>query len=89
MNESGKTVFLEALQKSDDIFDLAKFAHIDDYPRKTLRTYERRHDAHPDTATVLTYELTEKEAEGINTLLHTQLPAKFQFSINHNYQNTI
>ena len=87
MNKSGKTVFLEALQKSDDIFGLAKFEHVDDYPRKNLRTYERRHEKHPDTATVLTYEITEKEAEEINKLLHTQLPAKFQFSILHDYKN--
>ena len=87
MNESGKTVFLEALQKSDDIFDLAKFIPIDDYPRKNLSFYERRHETLPDTATVLTYEITDKEADAINKSLHTQLPSKFRFSIHHYYDN--
>jgi predicted ATP-dependent endonuclease of OLD family len=47
MNESGKTVFLEALAKSDDIFDLAKFDYVEDYPRKNLHTYESRHLTNP------------------------------------------
>jgi predicted ATP-dependent endonuclease of OLD family len=87
MNESGKTVFLEALQKSDDIFDRAKFDYIDDYPRRNLSTYEKRHDTNPDTVTVLTYELTDKEAAAINQTLRTQLPKNFRFSINRDYQN--
>jgi predicted ATP-dependent endonuclease of OLD family len=87
MNESGKTVFLEALQKSDDVFGLAKFDHVDDYTRKNLGTYEKRHEKTPDTATVLTYEITDKEAEEINRSLHTQLRGKFQFSIFHDYKN--
>jgi predicted ATP-dependent endonuclease of OLD family len=74
MNESGKTVFLEALQKSDDIFDRAKFDYIDDYPRRNLSTYEKRHDTNPDTVTVLTYELTDKEAAAINQTLRTPTP---------------
>jgi AAA ATPase domain len=87
MNESGKTVFLEALAKADDIFDLAKFDYVEDYPRKNLRAYENRHLTNPDTATVLTYELTDSEAAAINQTLRTQLPKNFRFSINHDYQN--
>jgi hypothetical protein len=87
MNESGKTVFLEALQKSDDIFDRAKFGPIDDYPRKHLTTYERRHDKNPDTVTILTFQITDDEAASINETLNTQLPNDFQFSITSDYQN--
>jgi hypothetical protein len=86
MNGSGKTV-LEALAKSDDIFDLAKFDYVEDYPRKNLRTYESRHLTNPDTATVLTYELTDSKAAAINQTLRTQLPKNFRFLVNHDYQN--
>ena len=87
MNESGKTVFLEALLKSEDIFDRAKFDYIDDYPRKDLSIYEKRHSTNPDTVTTLTYQLTDKKVAAINQTLHTQLPKNFQFSIHHNYQD--
>ena len=36
MNESGKTVFLQALQKSRDALKVAKFDPVPDYPRKDL-----------------------------------------------------
>ena len=42
MNEAGKTVFLQVLQKSADVFGTAKFDPVDDYPRKNLNDYERR-----------------------------------------------
>ncbi|MCC6891074.1 MAG: AAA family ATPase [Hyphomicrobiales bacterium] len=87
MNEAGKTVFLQALQKSDDVFGTAQFDHVDDYPRKNLNNYERRHEEKPDTATVLTYELADSEVEHINQTLHTKLPKNFQFSVHHDYKN--
>lgn len=87
MNEAGKTVFLQALQKSDDVFGLAKFQYIDDYPRKNLNSYEKRHEVRPDTVTILKYELTDREVAEINRLLHTNLPNKLQFTVHHNYKN--
>src|SRR5437764_1090404 len=87
MNEAGKTVFLQALQKSNDVFGVAKFDHIDDYPRKNLNAYERRHATTPDNATVLTYKLTESEVAETNALLHTTLPKDFLFAITHKYNN--
>lgn len=87
MNESGKTVFLEALHKSDDVLGLAKFNHIDDYPRKNLNAYERRHETNPATVTELTYVLSDDEVAKVNDELHTELPNGFQFSISHQYNN--
>lgn len=89
MNEAGKTVFLQALQKSADVFKLARFDHVDDYPRKNLNNYEKKHDTQPDTASVLTYQLTDFEVDEINRELHTKLPKEFQFSVHHDYLNKL
>ncbi len=43
MNESGKTVFLQALTKSRDALNLAAFDHVEDYPRKNLTPYLKVH----------------------------------------------
>jgi len=87
MNESGKTVFLQALHKSDDVLGLAKFSFIDDFPRKGLADYEARHDSTPETATVLTYELDEKDIAELNQLYQAGLQGGFRFSVSHDYQN--
>lgn len=89
MNEAGKTVFLQALQKSDDIFGMEQFNYIDDYPRRHLHIYEKRHDTTPDAAVVLTYQLRKKETEKLNAKLGTQLPEDFQFTVTHDYKNKI
>ena len=39
MNEAGKTIFLQALEKSEDALCVAEFNPIDDYPRKDLSAY--------------------------------------------------
>jgi len=88
MNESGKTVFLEGLHKSDDVLGLASFNHIDDYPRKNLNKYEKRHVERPETVTKLTYRLTDNEVAAANRALHTSLTKGFTFAINHRYDNT-
>jgi len=59
MNEAGKTVFLQALQKSEDAQKLAKFNPIYDYPRKSLTPYMKRHPSSPEVAAVLEYKPKE------------------------------
>lgn len=66
MNEAGKTVILKALEKSNDALGEAEFFPVDDYPRKDLSTYLRRHDANPDVGTNLTYCLSKDEIEAVN-----------------------
>ena len=66
MNEAGKTVFLQALEKSSDAQGIAKFSPVDDYPRKDLSAYMKQHATKPAEATVLTYRLTDEEVEELN-----------------------
>ncbi len=88
MNEAGKTVFLQALTKSRDILEVAKFDHVDDYPRKDLAAYSKAHSSKPASVTVLTFRLSDEEVEGIHGALHVKLPKGFTFSITQDYANS-
>ncbi|QCB36224.1 hypothetical protein E5790_04300 [Stenotrophomonas sp. PAMC25021] len=87
MNEAGKTVVLKALQKCRDALGEDKFQVIEDYPRKDLASYTKRHAVTPATAAVLTYRLDDSEVAAANAELHTSLPNGFEFSVKHRYDN--
>lgn len=89
MNEAGKTVFLQALEKSNDALALAGFDPVDDYPRKDLPSYLKLHKTKPAEVTVLTYRLSKEELAELNNKLHTKLKPDFCFSISHLYDNKI
>jgi predicted ATP-dependent endonuclease of OLD family len=88
MNEAGKTVFLQALHKSDDAAGVAVFDPVEDYPRKDLSAYLRQHQTKPAQVVKLIYQLTEDEREELNRNLHTNLPSDFEFSLLRFYDNT-
>jgi energy-coupling factor transporter ATP-binding protein EcfA2 len=89
MNEAGKTVFLKALEKSNDAQGLAKFDPVNDYPRKGLAQYQRQHTTKPDEVTLLTYRLTHDEINDLNAELRSELPIDFTFSVTHFYDNQV
>jgi hypothetical protein len=89
MNEAGKTVFLQALEKSADVLNLAEFDPVDDYPRKDLPAYLKQHKTAPAEATKLTYTLEGEELKQLNSELNVNLPASFTFSITHLYDDSI
>lgn len=88
MNEAGKTVFLKALHKSLDAMEFEQFDPVEDYPRKDLSAYMRRHPTTPEAAITLTYQSTNDEIARINAALHTNLKPDFQFSVAHKYDNS-
>lgn len=88
MNEAGKTVFLKALHKSADATESEKFDHIEDYPRKDLSAYMKRHATNPDSAITLTYQPTDSQIAQVNADLHTNLKPGFKFTVSHKYNNT-
>lgn len=88
MNEAGKTVFLQALTKSGDALGLAKFEPVDDYPRKDLSAYLKRHKDNADGVATLTFALNKSEVESIKTGFGIILPDGFAFSVTHLYNNS-
>jgi hypothetical protein len=89
MNEAGKTVFLQGLHKSADALKLAKFDPVDDYPRKSLSAYLKRHKDSPDMVTVLTYQISQAEADDINKQIGSALKGGFTFTVSHSYANAL
>lgn len=87
MNEAGKTVFLQALEKSRDVMNLAKFNPVYDYPRKDLPQYLRQHKTDAGQVTALSYQLTDDEVMALNEELHTDIGTGFSFSVSHFYDN--
>ncbi len=87
MNEAGKTVFLKALEKSADAKGTTKFDAVEDYPRKDLPTYLKRHETSPDSTTQLHYRLSEAERAALNKALHVNVPSDFSFSVIQHYNN--
>lgn len=87
MNEAGKTVFLKALHKSNDAMGIEKFNPIEDYPRKNLTVYNKKHATEPEAATKLTYQPSAELIAKINAELHTELKPDFLFTVNHQYNN--
>ncbi len=87
MNESGKTVFLQAIEKSNDALSIASFEPVDDYPRKDLPSYLKQHNVKPAEVTVLTYGLSNEDIAKLNDRFHTKVKPGFQFSVTHTYAN--
>lgn len=87
MNEAGKTVFLKALHKSNDALSKETFNVTDDYPRKDLTAYKRRHEEEPDNAVVLTYAPTDAQINKVNASIGSEIQKGFTFSIIINYKN--
>ena len=85
MNEAGKTVFLKALEKSADAKGVTKFDPVEDYPRKDLPTYLKKHASAPETVTELCYRISDAERAALNGHLHTNIPENFTFSITEKY----
>jgi hypothetical protein len=88
MNEAGKTVFLQCLNKCRDVLGVAAFSPLDDYPRKELPAYLRVHDTHPATVARLEYALSDEEIQEINHRFHTTIPRGFTFALEYQYDNT-
>ena len=68
MNEAGKTVFLQSLRKSNDALGEASFNPIEDYPRKDLPTYLKKHKTEPAAVTKLTYLPSAEELKRSTTV---------------------
>lgn len=85
-NESGKTAFLQALDKSNSIEPDVKYSFVEEYPRKGLSDYEPLHEKSPAKVAFLKYVLSEDEIEEINEDLEFTLFENLCFSLEINYK---
>jgi predicted ATP-dependent endonuclease of OLD family len=85
-NEAGKTAVLESLEKTNSIAE-KKFVVTDDYPRRKLIDYQKRHATKPEIVVQQTYELHEEEIEKINTFYKCDLIESLQVTYKDRYDN--
>lgn len=84
-NESGKTAFLQALDKARSSEATHQFNVTEDYPRKSLTEYQKAHEKNPQDVVILTYHLSDKDIQDIE-LLGAEKP-KRTITFTHNYSN--
>lgn len=85
-NESGKTAFLKALYKARPVSSGVGYDVQEDYPRKDLNSYRKRHEANPEQVIELFYELEDVEVQKINSALGVPiLGENHAFSWIHKY----
>lgn len=87
-NESGKTAFLQALNKAHSTEEETGYDVTDDYPRKDLLEYEEVHQENPATVAALTYRLEAADVQAINSDIGCDVVSEqTTFKVNHNYAN--
>lgn len=84
-NEAGKTAFLQALEKARPIRKGVSFSVTEDYPRKALNTYLRKHDDDPAPVVQLTYELEQAEIDAVHEALGAEVLTSPVYSITYKY----
>ena len=88
-NESGKTAFLQALNKSRPVEQGIKFNVIEDYPRRLLNEYEEVHPANPAKVVRLSYRLDTDEIDRINEFSGIEIITELEFTLTYTYANSV
>ena len=86
-NESGKTAFLTAIHKANSIEGDINYEVVNDYPRKSLIAYQKKHELSPEVVCTITYELEDEEIKKINDEMGTVVIENKPFSLDYNYAN--
>lgn len=88
-NESGKTALFEALTKLNPVEGLpTKFDYVEDYPRKRVNEYKRRHETAPDPVVTGTFELSQDETEALEKEFGPGVLKSGRVEVTKKYSNT-
>jgi len=85
-NESGKTAFLQALQKSNSASDDSNFS-IMDYPRKGYSKYKQIHETSPHVPLEIEFELTPEEIASIEMEFGVNIFKSYKVTRKKDYKN--
>jgi predicted ATP-dependent endonuclease of OLD family len=87
-NESGKTAFLQALQKISPVENSDGNFDIMDYPRKGFTKYKQIHEKQPADVVTVEFELTDEEIRKIESDLGKDILKSKVVTATKNYKNT-
>jgi predicted ATP-dependent endonuclease of OLD family len=87
-NESGKTAFLQAIQKLSPVGNSNGNFDIMDYPRKGFTKYKQIHEKNPSDVVIAEFELTNDEISKIEADLGKNVMKSKIVTATKNYKNT-
>jgi len=87
-NESGKTAFLQALQKLSPVEGANGNFDIMDYPRKGYTRYKQIHDKTPAVVVIAEFELLKEEIDKIESVLGKNALKSNIVKVTKNFKNS-
>ncbi|WP_435078389.1 AAA family ATPase [Halococcus sp. AFM35] len=88
-NESGKTAFLQALEKLNPVDSTGNYDPLEEYPRRYYTRYKTRHEADPDIVASARYDLSSQEIEDIESEYGKGVLATDTVEVTKDYQNNL
>lgn len=89
-NESGKTAFLQALQKLNPVDESGNYDPLVEYPRRRFKRYENtRHEEDPDPVASARYELSDSEVELVEEEHGEDLLTGRSVTVTKDYKNRL
>lgn len=89
-NESGKTAFLEAIEKIKPVDQShAEFDYVYDYPTSKYTAYKSKHESDPDTVVRVECELSDNDRAKVADVLGPDALDKGPLSLSKDYKNKL
>lgn len=88
-NESGKTAFLEALEKLNSVSGNKGYDSLQEYPRSRYTEYKRREDSDPDPVTSVKFELDDSEVQAVESQHGEGVLQSRIVTLTKNYKNKL
>jgi len=86
-NESGKTAFMEAIERLNPSFSREEYEPYQDYPRADWPEYSDRHEDDPDVVASAEFELTDAEVEAVEEAYLPGILAEQVATVHRDYGN--
>lgn len=86
-NESGKTAFMQAVEKLNPSYPAGEYTPYDDYPRGEWPAYSDRHDEDPDVVASARFTLAAADLDAVDSAYTEGLLAESTGVVHKDYQN--
>lgn len=88
-NQSGKTAFLNAIEKLNSARNNSEYEPFEEYPRERYSEYELRHEDDPDIVVQARFELSNSEVEMIEQEMGNVVLENNEVELLKNYKNEL
>lgn len=88
-NESGKTAFMQAVEKLNPLYQEGDYSAYDDYPREEWSSYSDRHDDDPDDVVTARFQLDSDDIAAIESVHGQGIVQGSEMTVSRDYQNNL